>query len=68
MLKEWLQVKNVCIPCTSIDMVVKKPYYSGITIRVAHYYLLIKCVSKSIGSGKIIVEFFSAEMSFRVWR
>lgn len=25
-----------------------------------------KCVRKSIGSGKIIVEFFSAEIEFRV--
>jgi len=29
---------------------------------------LINCLNKSTGSGKIIVEFFSADIELRVWR
>lgn len=32
-----------------------------------HYFLFIKCFKKSMGRGKMIVEFFSAEIVFSVW-
>lgn len=32
------------------------------------YYLFMNCAIKSMGSGNIIVEFFSADIVFSVWR